>query len=240
MGQSQFSVILVDDLSQSSGIGRLIEEYSFLNFKGKFKQLANAIEYMSKSSPDILIFDVKRLSLEDFQRLAPLSHTPEIIVLNNDHEPALELVNGNQVFYLNKPIKEEEFLLTLKHAIQTLNSKIWRRKRHKKIENPRGHMFIKNESMFHRLTFDNIDYVHASDGGVNICYNGECLKTKYSLTVLENELPDSLFCRVHKSYMVRLDRIESFTSSIIQLADISIPLGRANKQKFEAAIIKIS
>ncbi len=242
MSRSQFSVVVVDKLAQLSAVAKLVDEYSFLSLAGAFKELRDALEFITASTPDIVIIDAKYQAVIGTDWLEPSSHSPEVIVVGTyvEFAQAPEFANGYPIFYINKPIREQELLIALKNSIQTINAKVWRRRRHEKLKKPNGYIFVKTQSGFKRLVFEAIDYVRAFDGGVMICHKGEFLRVNSTLSILENELPDTLFCRVHKSYLVRLDRIQSFSGKKIQMADASIPLGRGNKENFENAIVKIS
>ncbi len=239
MGQNQFSVVVVDDQSQSSDMPGLIAEYSFLNLLGEFKELSKALEFVKDISPDVVILDVKMPTHIGLDWLESTPNSPELIIVGSHGENAPMVLSGNLVFYILKPVTKEKFLQALKNTVQAINKKRWQKKESRKLKKPEGNIFIKSEDTFLGLAFEEIDYVYASGGGVKIYYNGEFFLAESTLKIFENELPATLFCRVHKSYIVRLDRIIGFNASRIQMQDVSIPLGKEYRERFENSIIKI-
>jgi DNA-binding LytR/AlgR family response regulator len=101
-------------------------------------------------------------------------------------------------------------------------------------------VFIKSDGIYLRLSFDEIDYIKAYGEYVKIHKDGKWSLASCTMKSLEEKLPQRLFCRVHKSYIVRLDRIQSFDSTHLRLLDTVIPIGRGHKVQFEKAITKIS
>lgn len=241
MKPNQFSAIVVDDdLVPSANIAGLLERYPFVNVLRAFKGTSPALTYAIRNQPDIIFLDVEDPEDAAVQLLLELTpNIPEIIIADFHEEKGSLLINGNLILRIQKQDIEKNLLFLLKSTVQIINGKIWGKKQVASGGERRKSIFIKSRATFRRLPLEEIDYIQASGGGIKVFFNGTSLKAQTSLRILEDQLPGALFCRVHKSYVVRLDRIESFNSSQIQLADVVIPLRRAHRQKFESCISKV-
>ncbi len=101
-------------------------------------------------------------------------------------------------------------------------------------------VFVKGESMYYRLNLDRVEYVEAYGNYVKIHYSdGSWTIGNCSIKSIEEQLSSSDFCRIHRSYIVQIDRVSNFNSVNLEINSKILPIGRHYKKDFESRLIKL-
>jgi DNA-binding LytR/AlgR family response regulator len=207
---------------------QVLEEYiqfvPWLEFVGRCSNATQAQEVMQTQSVDVLFLDIHLPGLKGLDFLRSLEKPPQTIVTTAYHEYAIEGFDLNVTDYLLKPIPFERFF-------QAIN----------KIKRPdlvHGHVhkgrkfyfFNVNKKMF-RVWLDEIVMVESLREYVRIYVTGgESIMTKYPLSSLELMLKEHHFIRAHRSFLVAIPHISSYSLTEINAGGHTIPVGRQYKQ----------
>ncbi len=232
------SCVVIDNVERSTEISASLRKLLYLKIVGVFDERALAEATIVEQKPDIIIVNADFIANSAFDFPKMDFYNPDILVIGGDEKESKKWFQGMKVFYMSKDFLNKEGFSVFE---QLLNNHIkLSAMRNISSNKSMHHIFVKSDGMFLRLAFDDIEYVKAYGEYVKIHNNGRWSLANCTMKSLEEKLPQRLFCRVHKSYIVRLDRINSFDSTHLQLSDTVIPIGRGHKAQFESAITKIS
>ncbi|WP_430815844.1 LytR/AlgR family response regulator transcription factor [Carboxylicivirga sp. RSCT41] len=199
----------------------------------------NAIEAMQKLNEhqvDLLFLDIQMPGLTGLQLMRNLSHRPEVIFTTAYSEYALEGFELEALDYLIKPISFERFIKAVNRYF----------KNHQQLEIPHNDtsntfndafIFVKSDKMMVKVVLKDITHIESLRNYVSIYLNdGREIKTMNTISNIEEKLPETHFIRVHRSYIIAVDKIESYTSGSLNIQGHNIPIGRNYKEQVLAIL----
>jgi two-component system LytT family response regulator len=205
--------IIVDDEEPAR---LLLREYLSINEEVKIvAECANgfdAVKAMSELKPDLVILDIQMPKLNGFEVLELVDQPPTVIFATAYNQYAIQAFEVHAVDYLLKPFSKERLNEALEHAKSHLN-------KNKSISigalasaagmksSPLERILVKDGSKVHVIPVDRIDYIEAQDDYVAIKSEGKTHLKQERMAVLEKELDTQSFVRVHRSYIVNIERI---------------------------------
>lgn len=209
-----------------------IQKTPFLSFQGSFDNPLSAMEYHEKNPVDLVFLDIQMPDLlgTDFARL--LLNGPKVIFATAFQKFAIEGFKLEAVDYLLKPFGYEEFLTAALKARKLIELKALKVNN---VETNEQFLFIKSEYKIRRINFADILYVEGMKDYVKIFLKNEDspILSINSLKTLEAKLPVSDFMRVHRSYIVNLNRIETIERFRIIFGKVYIPVSDQYKDAFQ-------
>ncbi len=209
-----------------------ISRTPFLELVASFDNPVSAIEFLNQNEIDAVFLDIQmpHLNGTEFARL--LTGGPKIIFTTAYEQYAIEGYKLDVVDYLLKPFGYEEFL----RAALKLRDRIdFNTKKEVVVEANKNFLFLKSEYKIYRINFDDILYVEGLKDYVKVFMYRQP-RPMLSLTTLkamESRLPSDRFMRVHRSYIVNLNRIELIERQRIIYGDTYIPVGDQYKELFQ-------
>ncbi|MCG8580925.1 MAG: LytTR family DNA-binding domain-containing protein [Bacteroidales bacterium] len=193
-----------------------------------------AIEAMQKLNEheiDLLFLDIQMPGLTGLQLMRNLSHKPEVIFTTAYSEYALEGFELEALDYLIKPISFERFIKAVNRYF----------KNHQQVEIPQkdtnntfndAFIFVKSDKMMVKIVLKDITHIESLRNYVSIYLNdGREIKTMNTISNIEEKLPETHFLRVHRSYIIAIDKIESYTTGSLNIMGYNIPIGRNYKEQ---------
>ena len=202
-----------------------ISQVSFLELQGSFKDAILAADWLRDNPTDLMFLDIHLPKLKGMAFLKTLANPPAVIITTAYHQYAVEGFDLNVTDYLLKPIAFERFLTAvnkIKPVEQTLPLY------HEK-EEAKNHIFINVQKKKVRVSFPEILYIESQKEYVKIVTTKTTHLAKMSTREIESLLPANLFKRIHRSFIVSVDRIESYTAEKVEVNGVSIPIGRGYK-----------
>jgi DNA-binding LytR/AlgR family response regulator len=182
-----------------------------------------SMEIMKKERIDLLFLDIQMPELSGISFLRTLQNPPKVIFITAYKEFAAEAFDLNAVDYLLKPMSLERFLKAVNKVINTSISL----EEGQNIHVERECLYLKANRKTVKIFLDEIIYVESAKDYIKIYRQlNTPLMVKYSLTALAAKLPHSLFVRVHRSFIVAVNRITAFTNYDVEIGKIEIPIGR--------------
>lgn len=208
------------------------EELEHLKLKKQCYTALEAINYFQKSSVDFIFLDIEMPRLKGLDFLKTLQNPPEVIITTAYQEYALEGYELNVVDYLLKPFSLERFL----KAISKLRTSAIKSDRIETNSVVSKTLFVKGNKKLHQLILDDILFVESIAGLVKIHCESKIITASESLSFFETALPKNNFIRVHKSFIVAFNKINSIEGNIAHISEHKIPLGRAYKMNLKDLI----
>lgn len=213
-----------------------IEKTPFLELAEKFTNPVKAFNYLSENETDLLFIDIQMPDLSGLEFVSRLKSKPVLIFTTAYSEYAIEGFRSDAVDYLLKPIDYPDFLKAVTKARDLIIS----RNNTAKVQSSKDFLFIKSEYKTIRINFDDIKYIRGMSEYVKIhLVHGKPIMSLLSLKSLESTLPESMFMRVHKSFIVNLNKIVVIEHNEIVYDDGTvIPVSNQYKDKFQEFIDK--
>ncbi|MDD3788704.1 MAG: LytTR family DNA-binding domain-containing protein, partial [Petrimonas sp.] len=222
----------------------LLESYvadtPFLRLTGKFSSAKSVISAMMETQPDLVFLDIQMPLLNGMELARLIPEKTKIIFTTAFSEYALEGYKVNAIDYLMKPVSYTQFLLAAKKAVTWHEAAQQEEPTDVDAVSHNNGIFVKTDYKIVHILFDNILYVEGLKNYVKI-YLREQSKPIISLMPMkdiEAALPAYRFIRVHRSYIVQKNKIESVNKNRLVINGKEIPIGETYKQNFLGEIEK--
>lgn len=227
-----------------------IAKVPFLELMGQFTSPLDALDTLRQEPVDLLFLDIQMPTLTGTQFLRTLPQrvagTSPLVIFTTAYEQyALEGYELSVVDYLLKPVPFERFLRAVNKAYdlfllrQSVSSPAETLPASKLIASPepqpRGYFFIFSEYREIKIYYDQVLYVEGLKDYVKIFVTDQArpFLSRLTLKAIEAKLPADQFCRVHKSFIVALDKISSFQRTKVFIGKQEIPVGSSYVEEFE-------
>ncbi len=217
----------------------IIKDYAqkipFLDLKCCFDNALDSLNYLKDNTVDLLFLDIQMEELTGIQLLNVLKIKPLVIFTTAYDHYAIKGFELDAVDYLLKPISFERFLKAVDKAYEKLQfDKVLKNNNvNTNITNPQDeYFFVKTEFRMEKIKFSEILYIEGMGDYLRIVTNSKKIMTLQNFKTMEDMLPSRQFCRVHKSFIVALDKIESVERCRIKIGDRTLPISDTYKKFF--------
>ncbi|MBD0366940.1 MAG: response regulator transcription factor, partial [Flavisolibacter sp.] len=201
-------IIIEDEPLAVKVLSDYVSQVPFLELQGSFKDAILATDYLRDHHTDLIFLDIHLPKLKGMAFLKTLTHPPAVIITTAYHQYAVEGFSLNVTDYLLKPIEFERFLIAVNKV------KTAQRERHPpdEIQEKKDHLFLNVQKKKVKILFSEIIYIESQREYIKIVtIKGEYL-SKMSTHEIEELLPTYLFKRVHRSFIVSISKINSYTA----------------------------
>ncbi|MDB5024458.1 MAG: chemotaxis protein CheY [Mucilaginibacter sp.] len=213
-------IIVEDEPLAVKVLADYISQVPFLELTGTFKDALRAAEYLRNNQPDLIFLDIHLPKLKGMAFLKTLAQPPAVIVTTAYHQYAVEGFELNVTDYLLKPFAFDRFL----QAVNKVRSPL---------EQAKEYLFLNVQHKKVKIWFSEILYIESQREYIKIVTAKNFYLTKIGTQEIESMLPPRLFMRVHRSFIVALNKIESYTTEFLEIGGASVPVGRAYKENLE-------
>ncbi len=201
-----------------------INKVPFLHLSATFNNALNGLTYLNNNKVDILFLDINMDELSGIELLESSKISSQVIITTAYQQYALKGYELQITDYLLKPFTFNRFLQAVNKAQENL------------VHHSSGFLpdfvFVKTENRLEKIMLNDIIYIEGMRDYLKIHTVNKKIMTLQNFSELEKLIPSSLVCRVHKSYMVALNKIESIERSRIKIADQLIPISETYKEAF--------
>ena len=229
-------LIIDDEVLAQNVLENYISTIPTLKLVGKCDNAVEAISFLHNHPVDLIFLDLNMPELSGLDMLKTLAKHPKVILTTAYSEYALESYEYGVADYLLKPIKLERFIKSVNKVVEQFTESD--RHDENKAQTAFHTVFIKDEQVTYQLSADNILYVEAYGNYLKVHTREKVYVTRETLHDMEKKLPESLFLRVHKSFIISLSKIQSISGNRIYINGQEIPVGEmyklALKQKTDA------
>lgn len=220
--------IIIDDEPLAH---ELIEEFcSMLPHLQLEKNCYNALEamqFLNSNTVDIMFLDLNMPKLKGFDFLRTLTNPPKVIVTTAYAEYALEGFELNVADYLLKPFSFERLVKAVNKAVaskQTTNEKT-----HITSTPTNTRFFLKGDKKYHQIKSEDILYIEAYGNYTKLYFKDEMIVSHEKISDFDELLASDNFLRVHKSFIIALDKIKLIEGNRIHIGNHKIPIGQTYK-----------
>jgi DNA-binding LytR/AlgR family response regulator len=222
-------IIIEDEPLAVKVLADYVSQVPFLQLGGTFKDAILATEYLRDHQPDLIFLDIHLPNLKGMAFLKTLTHPPAVIITTAYHQYAVEGFNLNVTDYLLKPIEFERFLV----AVNKVKTAQKGKQEAGEKEAPKDYLFLTVQKKKVKVLFADILYIESQREYIRIVTTkGEHL-SKMSTHEIEDLLPPKGFRRIHRSFIVSLDKVNAYTTEEVEVAGIAIPVGRGYRENLD-------
>ena len=218
-------IIVEDEPLAAKVLADYISQVPFLDLQGTFKDAIIATEYLHNYSVDLIFLDIHLPKLKGMAFLKTLTNSPAVIITTAYHQYAVEGFERNVTDYLLKPFEFERFLVAVNKV------KAVQKEKYTPVEKPeaKDHLFLNVQKKKVKLPFADIVYIESQREYIKIVTTKGEFLSKMSTHEIEDLLPANFFRRIHRSYIVSVDKINSYTAEEVEVNGTVIPVGRGYK-----------
>lgn len=227
-------IVIDDEPIARRGMQEYIAQVGFLELAGVFENPQKAYALLGQQHIDLIFLDIEMPKLSGIDFLKSLDAPPLIIVATAYPEYAVEGYELDVVDYLVKPVPLPRFLKAVNKANDILSTRLDGKMN---VVKQGGYFFVKENGKFIRVLYEEVLFAEALQNYVAIHLPERRIVTYITLSVLEKQLPAAMFMRVHKSYIVSLDKISSIDGNTALVGLTGIPVSRKIKDQLVQRVL---
>jgi DNA-binding LytR/AlgR family response regulator len=217
-------IIVEDEPLAVRIIADYISRVPFLELQAAFKDAILATEYLRSNTTDLMFLDIHLPKLKGMSFLKTLVNPPAVIITSAYHQYALEGYELNVTDYLLKPIEFERFLAAVNKV---------RKAQTERRADEKNFIFLNVQKKKVKISFNEIIYIESQREYIKVVTTKKEYLSKISTQEIESMLPADQFRRVHRSFIISVSKIDSYTSEFVEVSGIPIPVGRGYRDVIE-------
>jgi DNA-binding LytR/AlgR family response regulator len=226
------NVVIIDDEPIARKI--LLEycnEIPFIKIVGEYENPLPLMQDNLSSCIDLAFLDIHMPKINGVEYLKTVQNSPCIVFTTAFPQYALEGYDLDVLDYLVKPISFNRFLKTCLKAKDYISLL----KREKSITQE-DYFFVKNNGRFEKIFLNEVLYLESLQNYIIIHTNRKKILTYITLGGIENHLPPSQFVKIHKSFIVNIEKIMAVEGDTVELDSVSLPIGRTFKENLHTIL----
>ena len=222
-------IIIEDEPLAVKVLSDYVSQVPFLELQGTFKDAILATEFLRDNNTDLIFLDIHLPKLKGMAFLKTLVNPPSIIITTAYHQYAVEGFDLNVTDYLLKPFEFERFLIAVNKVKTAKGEKQEPNESYEK----KDYLFLNVQKKKVKILFSEIVFIESQREYIKIVTTKNEYISKMSTHEIEDLLPANLFRRIHRSFIISISKIESYTAESIDVNGISIPIGRGYRDVIE-------
>ena len=228
--------VLIDDEPLAI---KVLQNYftNFTDFEviGTFNNSLEALDFINSTPVDAVFLDINMPMMSGFELISLIENKTKVIITTAFREFAAEGYDLDVLDYLVKPIPLPRFIKCINKITTEYNLK-----NNIKIETTKGdsHIFIKVDKKMMKINIEEILFVEGMKEYIKVVTPDKTYITHKSLTSLSEELPADRFLRIHKSYVIALNKVKSIEGNRVQIQSYNIPIGRNYSKEVKNKILE--
>jgi DNA-binding LytR/AlgR family response regulator len=225
------AVIVEDEFLAIKVLEQHAQQIPSLKIVKSFKNPTEALPFLEHHKVDLLFLDIQMPNLNGFELLAKLKNPPAVIFTTARHDYAVKAFELDVIDYLVKPVSFERFAKGFSKVSDHLDYI------KSKELSPAPHIIIKADQRLHKILLAEIIYLEGMGEYVKLFTRDGMFISYGALKDFLNQLPETEFIRVHKSFIISRNAISSYSSQSAELTNGKmIPIGRAFRQEFNTTM----
>jgi DNA-binding LytR/AlgR family response regulator len=215
-------IIVEDEPLAVKVLSDYISQVPFLELQSTFKDAILATDWLHKNNTELIFLDIHLPKLKGMAFLKTLQNPPAVIITTAYHQYAVEGFELNVTDYLLKPIEFERFLQAVNkvRTVKTISTQL------SESSDAKDYLFLNVQKKKVKILFSEIVYIESQREYIKIITTKKEYLSKMSTHEIEELLPAHLFKRVHRSFIVAINKIESYTAEEVEVHGSHIPIGR--------------
>lgn len=227
----KLNCVVVDDSAiQRMTVTKLVANHPSLNLVGDFSNAIETKNCLTNKEVDLIFLDIEMPVINGFDLLDGLKVKPQIIFITSKAEYAVKAFDYDATDYLQKPISPQRFNAAVKRAMDLYVL------RKENIDEDSEHIFIKSNLKKLKIFTSKIRWIEAYGDYVKVVTEDENHLVLSTMKSFENDLSKERFIRVHKSFIINIDKVDKFNSKFAEIGVTKIPLSRNKKEDLVKAL----
>ena len=242
----KINCLIVDDEPLAlEVIASYINRIDGLELVDKCDNALQAFDVLRTQSVDLLFLDIQMPKLDGIEFIKSLSNPPKVIFTTAYRDYAIEAFNVDAVDYLLKPIPFTRFLKAVGKAFQHFSNNNESSGSDDGLPGGIGndlgldkleYIFVRADKKMVKIYLQDILFIESLKDYVIIHVPGKRIITKQKISYLEEKLPEELFLRIHRSFLVSIPKIEAFSPNHVEISGKELPIGRSYKNVVSKAL----
>lgn len=217
-------IIVDDDLMSRTLMENLCKRAENLEVAASFTSAEDALQFLNTEQVNLIFLDIEMPGLSGIEFMDRLSSFPHIIITSSKTEYAFEAFEYQVIDYLKKPITFLRFQRALEKVLDA-------ERRIQKYKEEAKDVYIREEGKLVRISLDDILFFENLGDYVTIrIANGKRHIIHGTMKGIDSKMKDPRFVKVHRSYIVNLDKIKDIEENTLVIAETVIPISRSHKQ----------
>lgn len=226
--QKQLNCIIVDDEPMAREILQThLEKITFVNVLATCKNAMEAYNVLNSQTIDLVFLDINMPEVSGLSLAKSINKDINVIFTTAYRDYAVDGFNLEAVDYLLKPISFERLLQAInklnKNLVVTVQNPV------KKTTHKQDFVFVRADRKMVKINFSDINYIESLSDYIKIHLADKTIVTRETISNIEAKLPQADFLRVHRSYIISIAKISSFTNEFIEVNAKAIPISRSYK-----------
>lgn len=218
-------IIIEDEPLALERTKEYVLKLTFLNLRATFDNALDALAFLKTDKVDLIFLDINLGEISGIQLLETSAITGQVILTTAYQEYALKGFDLKVADYLLKPFTFERFVQAVDRVQINLPKK--------QTITPNSFIFVKTTNRLERVVLREVSFIEGMRDYRKIhTVGGRGIMTLQTFAEFEQQIPPHIICRVHKSYMVALDKIDSIEKDRIKIRDRIIPISETYKERF--------
>jgi DNA-binding LytR/AlgR family response regulator len=236
----KISCVIVDDEPMARVVlASFVDKIPNLELVKSCKNAMEAFEVVNQQKIDIFFLDINMPDISGLSLAKTINQKSKIIFTTAYREYAVDGFNLQAVDYLLKPIPFDRFL----QAINRYFEGVYFIENEIKIEEStlkNDFIFVRSERKMVKINFDEIRYIESLSDYIKIYLADKISTTRETISNIETKLPNNNFLRIHRSYIVNLKKVVSYTNEFVEIGKKAIPISRTYKENVLKKLNEIS
>lgn len=227
------AIIIDDEPLAIKVIETHLQEFKNYEVIATFNNPIAALETLKKETIDVIFLDINMSKMNGLEFLKTVDVHPNVVITTAYREYALESFDLDVLDYLVKPIPFTRFLKAINKITQKVQLQRGASKSEEETSNE-GFIFLKVEKKLVKIKYDTILYIESLKDYIKVFTTTGDYMVHKSLTSITEELPKEKFLRIHRSFTIAIDKVNSIEGNLIEIASKRVPIGRkyvANTKK---------
>lgn len=219
--------IIIDDEEMSrKSLAHFCNKLDYLNVKGDFENPLNALALLKNEKIDLIFLDIHMPDFSGFDFLKSQSTLPQVIITTTDKSLALDAFEFNVIDYLIKPVN----LPRLIKAVDKLRNQSIAPANNSATGEKADHIYVNIDRRFVKIMLDKLLFVEAQGDYILLQTEDKKLIVHTTLQKIEDKLPNHMFVKTHRSYIINIDKIIDIEDNSILIGQKLIPISRSNRK----------
>ena len=223
-------IIIDDEATSRTIIGELCSSYKNLNVVEVFSNAIEAIKYLNQNKTDLIFLDIHMPDFNGFDFIRTLKDPPYIILTTADAEFAIQAFEYDCIVdYIVKPIKPERFKKSIQKVEGKLNEKVTATVTDKKKQQTGDDFYININKRLIKIDIQSIYLVEAKGDYIYLKTDNKNYTVHSTLKKIEEKLPDHMFLKIHRSYIININKIIDIEDNSVLIEKDVVPVSRSNR-----------
>ena len=230
---TKYKCVIIEDEPLAAELTKsYIEKVSYLELVAVYADAIKAFPAIVDRLPDIIFIDIEMPGMSGLELLRSLPRMPYVIIISAYKEHAIEGFNLDVTDFVLKPMSFERFMKAIGKLSRQMSNK-----EEKEISIPAAgdpYLFFRVNKENIKLYLKDILWIESFRDYIKVITAEKEFMTYERISVIEQKLPENLFTRIHRSFIISVSKIESYTADMIEVNGVSIPIGRGYRDVLES------